>query len=135
VKSGFAAGIEGEATLTVREPVTITLGSGAREITVFMTPALVWLIEEAARQALVPYYDDGEDSVGMTVNVQHLAPTPVGMRVTAKARLDAIDRRRCSFAVEVFDEVEKIGEATHDRFVIDVAKFAAGVREKSKDRA
>jgi predicted thioesterase len=90
---------------------------------IFSTPNLVLLLEEAAIKALEPYLEAGQGSVGARVDVAHLAPTPVGMRVRATASVREIDRRRVTFEVVVEDEVERIGEASHDRFVIDIDRF------------
>lgn len=99
---------------------------GTEAPAVYATPRLVWDIEMAARRALEP----GEESVGTLVNIRHLAATPVGMRVTATVRVTEVDGRRVVFAVEAFDEKEKIGEGTHERFVVQVAKFAARLAGK-----
>ncbi len=130
MKPGLAPGTTGEATVTVEHPaMTIQLG-GEGAPAVYSTPRLVWDLEMAARQALRPYLEPGEESVGTSVQVRHLAATPVGMRVTARARVTEVDGRRVVFAVEAHDEKEKIGEGTHERFVVQVAKFAARVAAK-----
>jgi predicted thioesterase len=88
-------------------------------IRVFATPEMVRLIEQTAIQAVQPLLKPGQTTVGTRVDVTHLAATPEGMTVTITVELTAVDRRRLTFRVEVHDEVEKVGEATHERFVID----------------
>lgn len=88
-------------------------------IRVFATPEMVRLIEQTAIQAVQPLLKPGQTTVGTRIDVAHLAATPEGMTVTITVELTAIDRRRLTFRVEVHDEVEKVGEGTHERFVID----------------
>ena len=75
----------------------------------------------------------GHDTVGTHVNVAHLAAAPIGMTVTFTAEVIRVDGRRVEFKVEAFDEKEKIGEGTHERAIINIAKFAARLAEKSRD--
>jgi predicted thioesterase len=96
-------------------------GSGA--LPVFSTPALVGLMESAAVIALRGHLPPGQTTVGGHIDVHHLAATPVGMTVRTRAELIAVEGRKLVFNVQVWDEVELIGEAVHDRFVIDEAKF------------
>ena len=122
-------GLVGEAETVVSEADTAARwGSGL--VPVFGTPALVGLMEGAAVQALADSLPPGQTSVGGRIDVRHLAPTPVGMRVRARAELLEVDHRRLVFHVEAWDEVEKIGEATHERFVIDEQRFVAKSRAK-----
>lgn len=107
-------------------------GSGA--VQVFSTPSLVLLMEEAAMAALEPYMEEGESSVGSLVNVRHLSPTPPGFRVSATATLTEIDGRRLVFQVQAHDGVDKIGDGTHERFLISVDRFISRAREKSTRR-
>jgi predicted thioesterase len=94
------------------------------------TPSMIMWLEFTARDAVLPLLDPGQDTVGTHVSVSHLAATPIGMKVTTRATLVKIDRRRLTFAVEAFDEKEKIGEGTHERFLIDVARYAERLKEK-----
>jgi predicted thioesterase len=103
-------------------------GSGG--LPVFSTPALVGLMESAAVIALIGHLLPGQTTVGGHVDVRHLAATPVGMQVRARAELIAIDGRKLVFKVQAWDAMELIGEADHDRFVIDEAKFMAKVVAK-----
>ena len=85
---------------------------------VFATPMLVALIEEAAIQCVTPTLEPGSATVGTRLDVEHKAPTPVGLTVTARARVVEIDRRRLVFAVEARDEREVVATGTHERFVL-----------------
>jgi predicted thioesterase len=76
-------------------------------------------VEHTAIQAVQPLLKPGQTTVGTRIDVAHLAATPEGMTVTITVELTAIDRRRLSFRFEVHDEVEKVGEGMHERFVID----------------
>lgn len=134
MKPGLTIGATGEVSVTTTPELAITF-EGPPRLSVLSTPALLWQLEAAGHAALAPFLDSGEASVGVSVQLTHLAPTPIGMKITAKATVTAIDRRRVSFAIEAFDATEKIAEGTHDRFVIDVARFADRVGQKvSLDR-
>ena len=115
-------GITGEAKDQVTENnIAKTLRSG--ELKVYATPAMVALMEEAAYKSVQDELEAGKGTVGTEMNVKHLASTPIGMEVTAKAELIEVDRRRLVFKVEAFDERGKIGEGIHERFIIDNEKF------------
>lgn len=125
----LAPGLTAEATTVVTDANTAAaVGSGG--IVVFSTPMMIALMENAALRAVQPYLAEGESTVGTLVNIKHLAATPLGMNVRAVARLEAVEGRRLSFTVEAFDEKEKIGEGTHERFVIGVEKFLQRVAQK-----
>ena len=87
-------------------------------------------MERAAVAAVDHLLPDGHRTVGVEVNVRHLAATPVGMRVRAQAELTAVEDRRLTFRVEADDEVEKIGEGEHRRVIIDVERFKERVEAK-----
>lgn len=105
-------------------------GSGG--LPVFSTPALVGLMESAAVIALTGHLPPGQTTVGGHIDVRHLAATPVGMQVRAKAELTAIEGHKLIFKIQAWDDVELIGEADHDRFVVDEAKFVTKVAAKRK---
>ena len=117
-------GILGEQTIVVDDTLTAKVfGSGTLEV--YGTPAMIALIENTALKSIVPELEEGWGSVGTSLNVQHLASTPVGMTVTAKTELIEVDRRRLVFSAEVYDEVGLIGKGTHERFLVEEAKFQA----------
>ncbi|MBI4552119.1 MAG: thioesterase family protein [Candidatus Latescibacteria bacterium] len=129
MKDGLKPGLHYELTLTVTHDLTIShLGEGVTPV--YSTPSLVTGMEEASRRALLPYLDAGEESVGTKVNIQHIAATPLGMAVTIRSTLVEVNGRRCTFDLEAHDAREKIGDGTHERFIIDIAKFAARVEAK-----
>ena len=95
-------------------------------------PHMIGYMERACRNIVLPLLDAGYDTVGTHVNVSHLAAAPMGMMVTFRAEVTAVKDRRVEFKVEAWDEKEKIGEGTHQRAVINVAKFATRLAEKKK---
>ena len=115
-------GLVGEKERLVTEADTAeSLGSGS--VAVFGTPALVALMEGAAVSAVASRLEAGTTTVGTRMDVRHLAATPVGMNVRARAELVEVDGRRLQFHVEAWDDAEPIGEATHERFVVDAESF------------
>jgi fluoroacetyl-CoA thioesterase len=124
--------LTGHAAVTVTDDLTATaLGSGS--VRVYATPALVALLEAAAINALEGHLDAGQTSVGTRLEVQHTAATPVGMHVQATATLKEVDGRRLVFEVSAADDVEQIGGGTHERFIVDQARFEAKVGGKGRD--
>lgn len=87
------------------------------------TPMMIYLMEVAAGEAIAPYLPDGWASVGVAVRVEHLAATPVGRTVTARATVTAVDERSVTFEVTAHDGIEPIGRGTHIRAPIDLARF------------
>ena len=123
-------GIVGEASREVTDELTATRwGSGC--VLVLGTPALVALMEQAAVTALEDHLEAGQTSVGVRIDVRHLAATPVGMRVRARAELVAVEGRRLTFRVEAWDEVELVGQADHERVLVDQARFVERVAGKA----
>lgn len=129
--SDLTPGLRAEFELTVTDADTAAQwGSGL--IPVYSTPALVGAMEKTAVLALDGHLPTGQTSVGRRIEVRHLAPTPVGMNVRVAAELIEVEGRKLVFKIKAWDEVEKIGEASHDRFMIDEAKFMAKVQSKGK---
>ncbi|MEI7806434.1 MAG: thioesterase family protein [Hyphomicrobiales bacterium] len=102
---------------------------------VFATPMMITMMENAALNAIREYLDPGESAVGTAVNIRHLAATPSGHQVTAVAEVTAVDGRRVEFNVSSRDEIEEIGNGTHERMVIDMGRIAAKLETKRKPRA
>lgn len=94
------------------------------------TPYMIGYMELTARGAIAPFLETNEDSVGTTVNIRHLAPTPVGMSVEFRAEVVATEGRRVVFRVEARDESEIVGDGTHERFVVDIPKFVTKLAAK-----
>jgi predicted thioesterase len=127
----FPAGLVGEASIVVSNEVTARhLGSGA--VAVFATPEMVRLMERAAVNGLAPHLAAGQQSVGTMVNVKHLAATPLGATVTARAELVSVEGRRLMFKVSAHDGTDLIGEGMHERALIDLAKFEQRLAAKQK---
>jgi predicted thioesterase len=91
---------------------------GNRGVHVLATPFLIGLLEDAAGAVVRPHLPPGAATVGTRVEMRHLAPTPVGMTVRARATLVETDGKRYVFDVEAWDEREKVAEGRHERFVI-----------------
>ena len=122
-------GIKGKQTIVVTPAQTAAYyGSGALEV--FATPAMVALLEETAWRSVQPYLEEGQATVGTRVDIRHLAATPLGGKVTCESELVEIDRRRLVFKVTVTDEKTKVGEGSHERFVIQSEKFLAAAKAK-----
>src|SRR2546429_9335542 len=92
---------------------------------VFATPMMIMAMENAALNAMRPYLDPGESAVGTAIDVRHLAATPVGHQVRAEAEVTKVQGKRIEFKVSAHDEIEEIGNGTHQRIVIDLAAFNA----------
>ncbi len=115
-------GLTGESTTTVvHENTAAYVGAGGVEV--FATPMMIALMEQAAWQSVANNLDPGYVTVGTSVNVRHLAATPIGQRVRAIAELMQIDGRRLVFKVEAYDENQKIGEGQHERFIVNLDRF------------
>ena len=122
-------GLRGEAGLVVSgEHTAPRVGSGA--VSVLATPVMINLMEAAALAAVERFLPPGYQSLGTVLNVRHIAATPVGMRVQATAIVQAVDGRTIRFTVEARDERERIGDGTHERVVVNVAKFDQRVKRK-----
>ncbi len=122
-------GIKGRREQTVTPEMSAArVGSGL--VDVFATPMMISLIEQTCNESVLPYLAEGEGTVGTLVHVAHTAATPIGMRVWCESEVVEVDRRRLVFKVKAFDECGPIGEGSHERFIIDTAKFAAKALSK-----
>lgn len=102
-------------------------------VMVFSTPHLIGLLEEVASAVIHPHLPSGAATIGTIVEMRHLAATPLGMKVRAKATLLETDGRRFLFQVEAYDEIEKIAEGKHERFVVqNLEKFLSRAMAKGK---
>ncbi len=122
-------GLVGESSEIVTEALTAaSYASGL--VPAFATPAMVGLMEGAAFNATKGCLQPGQTTVGVEVSIKHMAATPVGMHVRARAQVTRVDGRRIYFDVEAWDQVEKIGEGTHTRMIVDEARFNSKFEEK-----
>jgi fluoroacetyl-CoA thioesterase len=103
---------------------------GVESARVLATPHLIGFLETTSRNLIKQFLDQGQDSVGTVVNVRHLAATPLGMQVRLRSEIAAVEGRRVTCKVEAWDDNEKVSEGLHERFVIDVARFAARAQGK-----
>ena len=129
--ANIPVGTRGEQVrlVTTENAISFLGMEGAR---VLSTPHMIGLMEWTCRETIFPLLESGYDTVGTHVNVAHLAAAPMGATVTFTAEVLSATDRRVLFRVEAFDEKEKIGEGTHERAIINVAKFATRMAEKFK---
>jgi len=126
---GITPGLSAESEMVVGPENTARhLGSGGVEV--LATPELVRLMERAAVAAVDPRLPPGMATVGARIDVEHLAPTPVGMFVIARAELVAVEGRRLTFQIVARDEHEVVGRARHERAIIDLERFAGRLAAK-----
>jgi fluoroacetyl-CoA thioesterase len=123
-------GLVGTATLTVTDDHTAArLGSGRAPV--LATPMMIALMEAAAVECVEVVLPEGQESLGTSVEIEHIAATPVGMIVSARAELRRVDGRRLTFDVEARDERELIGKGRHTRVLVDSARFRAKAQAKA----
>ena len=120
MKKSLAPGLATRKELTVDEGRCI--GFMGKEGMVYATPRMVSDVEYTCRDFLLQHLDPGEDSVGAHVSIDHLAATPMGLKVTIDAKITEIDRRKVTFEFSVHDPVEQVGRGKHVRFVVETAK-------------
>ncbi len=122
-------GLSEEQEFVVQEEHTAGhVGSGS--LRVLATPSLIGFMERVARDLMERNLPEGYSSVGVWVDVHHLAATPVGAKVRVSCQVIAVDGRKVDFSVQAWDEVEKIGEGRHQRVVIDVGRFLQRLQAK-----
>lgn len=127
--SRIAPGLHGHAEIVVGEEHTAPrVGSG--KVHVLATPVMINLFEAAALAACEHLLPEGHQSLGTVLNVRHIAATPVGMRVVAVAEVMKVEGRTVTFRLEARDEKDLIGDGTHERVVVNVAKFDLRVQAK-----
>lgn len=124
------AGLTAAKTVTVGcDDLAVQVGSGDAEV--YATPKLVNLIESVSAGLVLEHLSDPElTSVGTVVNISHLAATPEGMKVTAEVEITEVDGRRIVFAVTARDEKDLICKGTHERFIVQRAKFTSKAKAK-----
>ena len=123
------AGIKGREEIVVTEKLTAdALGSGL--LPVYGTPFMIALIESTACQSVLPELEEGQGTVGTRLEVDHLAATPVGMKVWCETELTEVDRKKLVFEARVYDETGLVGQGKHTRFIIDNVRFMKKAQEK-----
>ena len=132
MKTGLKVGDIGQLTWIVDASMIITLGGDSRA-TVFSTPNMILLMERAAREALRPFLEPGEESVGIEVSIQHLGGAGIGSTIIGAARVTSIDGRRIYFDVEAYAGDRLIGKGTHSRAVVSVSRIIENLAKLSND--
>ena len=118
----ITVGMTGTASTSVeREDTALEVGSGS--LLVYATPCMVALMEGAACEAIADAVSEDKTTVGIELNISHLAATPVGMDVRAEAEVTAVDGNIITFSVVAYDEAGKIGEGTHKRAIVTSQRF------------
>jgi predicted thioesterase len=129
IRERLRSGLNGQAATVVDEHNTaLALGSGS--VPVFATPAMAALVEAAAVQAVADVLGEDQTTVGVYLDLQHLAATPIGLTVRAEAKLVNIEGRRLTFRVTAYDDVEQIGIGSHQRMLVDTSRFVARTAQK-----
>jgi fluoroacetyl-CoA thioesterase len=127
----IAPGLKGHASLVVGTNDTAPyVGSGW--IYVLATPVMLKLMEEAALNAVERLLPENKQSLGTRVDITHIAATPIGMKVSASAELIDVSGRKLTFKLSAHDEVELIGEGTHERVIVSAGSFQKRINEKLK---
>jgi len=122
IKTSVIIGASGTAiTVVTNKNIAIALGSG--DLPVFSTPSMIALMEEASAKVLKEFLEDTAASVGIMVNIEHLAASGLGAKITATARVESVDGRKIVFSVTAKDEKQEIGKGSHVRFIVDKEKF------------
>ena len=115
--------------------VTADLCTTRGDYQVFSTPGMTRFVEMTAHKLVGPHLKPTQGQVGLRVDIRHMAPTPIGKQVRCEVELTAIDRRKLTFRMKVYDEVEQIGEAEHERYVVDLDKYMARLKAKIEGAA
>ncbi len=128
MKDSLKAGVLSEVRHMVDETRAISfMGDDLR---VYATPSIVHDLEYACRDLIAAHLGEGQDSVGARVEIDHIKPTPMGHEVRHMITIEKVDGRSVTCTVEVFDSVEKVAQARHTRFVVDVARLKKAVAQK-----
>ena len=125
------AGIKGYQELTVTEGDTAKAHKSGT-LDVLATPRMAALMEATAWRSVAGELEEGMGTVGIKLDLGHLAPTPVGMKVWCESLLTGVDGRKLTFSITVFDGAGKIGEGLHERFIIEETKFQAKADKKKQ---
>jgi predicted thioesterase len=128
VKDSLQPGATHTETIEIDKGRTISFMGD--ELRVYGTPSMTLDVEHTCRQLLLEHHDDGEDSVGARIEVDHLGPTLLGQAVTVTARVVEVALPRVVFEVSVNDELDHVGQSKHVRFVVDKAKQAGRLQKK-----
>ena len=92
---------------------------------------MIRLIEQSAAELLEKNLPDGKTSVGISMNIEHKSPTPIGLKITAEVTIEKVDGRKITFSARVYDPISEIGSGTHERFIVDAEKFQSKADSKT----
>jgi fluoroacetyl-CoA thioesterase len=126
----ISVGAKGSFSLVVTSDLLANRFKDATLPPILATPVMIMIMENAALNAIKPFLGAGESALGTRVDVRHLAATPAGRRVTGEAEVTKVDGRRIEFRIRATDGNEEIGVGTHERMVIDLAKFSERMKAK-----
>ena len=122
-------GIKGiNKTICSEENCAAAVGSGS--LPVFATPSMIALMEKAACESVQPYVGEGNTTVGTLMEVSHLSATPIGCTVTAESTLETVEGRKLCFHVRAYDDAGLIGEGSHERVIVEIARFMRSAEKK-----
>jgi len=127
---GMPLGTKGSFSLVVLPEHLASRFKDAMLPPILATPVMIMVMENAALNAMKPYLDAGETALGTRVDVRHMSATPAGRRVTGEAEVTKIDGRRIEFTIRATDGAEVIGEGTHERVIINLARFSEQLKAK-----
>jgi len=127
---GMPLGTKGSFSLVVLPEHLASRFKDAMLPPILATPVMIMVMENAALNAMKPYLDAGETALGTRVDVRHMSATPAGRRVTGEAEVTKIDGRRIEFTIRAMDGAEVIGEGTHERVIINLARFSEQLKAK-----
>lgn len=122
-------GLSGKSEMVVKEEDMVSK-LGSISVDVLSTPRLIQLLETAAIEAIQNFIPSDQLSLGTQVKIRHLSPTPLGMKVTAHALLQEVDKDRLLFLVNAYDEMEKVAEGEHERILVPKERFLQKVEKK-----
>ena len=128
--SAIPVGAKGSFTLVVAQDHLANRFKDAMLPPVLATPVMIMIMENAALNAMKPYLEAGQSALGTRVDVRHLAATPAGRLVTGEAEITKVDGRRLEFTIRALDGAEVIGTGTHERMIIDLARFSERMQAK-----
>ncbi len=130
MQDGFKEGVSTTRRIAIDESRTISVAGD--EFRVYATPDMIRDIEQTCKQYILEFADPGEDSVGTHVNIAHIGATLMGMSVEITATVKTLDRRRIVFEITVKDDLDEVGNGTHDRFITEASKSAERLRAKAE---
>jgi len=110
----------------------LAMNVGSGDVSVYATPMMIALMEEVSANCLLMFLDEGMTSVGTSISTTHISATPVGMKVYAIAKIVEVEGKKVSFEIKAFDAEGLIGEATHNRFIVNREKFNEKASLKTK---